>query len=280
MMLIDLHTHTSFSPDSDEPMKNMIERAIELNLDAYAITDHCEADRFFSRDNYKRPQTDHEYDIYNYNIVYENSVSAICKAKELYPKLNLLCGIEWGQALYDMKATEIMCNDKRLDFVIGSLHELEDMPDFAFIDYSQFDIDNLLRKYFEEIARLCEKPVFDTLAHLTYTLRYIEGEQKIKVDMNRYKDIIAQAFKSLAYNGRALEINTSGLRQGYGKTFPTLDFIKLFKEMGGEIITIGSDSHRACDIGKGIAEGIEIAKQAGFRYCAYFKERKPNFIKL
>ncbi len=278
--MIDLHTHTSFSPDSDEPMKNMIERAIELGLEAYAVTDHCEADRFFERENYKRPQTDHEYDIYNYNEVYEKSLSALTKAKEIYPNFNLLCGIEWGQALYDMKATEIMCADKRLDFVIGSLHELEDMPDFAFIDYSEFDIDALLTKYFEEIARMCKNPVFDTLAHLTYTLRYIEGEQKIKVDMDKYKDIIAQAFKSLAYNGKALEINTSGLRQGYGKTFPTLDFVKLFKEMGGEIITLGSDSHRACDIGKGIATGEEIAKAAGFKYCAYFKERKPVFIKL
>lgn len=278
--MIDLHTHTSFSPDSDEPMKNMIERAAMLGLEAYAITDHCEADRFFSRENYKRPQTDHEYDIYDYREVYEKSLSALTKAKELYPKFNLLCGIEWGQPLYDMKATEIMCNDKRLDFVIGSLHELENMPDFAFIDYSEFDVDALLTKYFEQIAKMCESPVFDTLAHLTYTLRYIEGEQKIKVDMDKYKDIIAQAFKSLAYNGKALEINTSGLRQGYGKTFPTLDFVKLFKEMGGEIITLGSDSHRACDIGKGIAAGEEIAKEAGFKYCAYFKERKPVFIKL
>ncbi len=279
-VLIDLHTHTAFSPDSDEKMENMIARAIELNLDAYAITDHCEADRFFSRENYSRPQSDYEFDIYDYNKVYEASVSAVTKAKEKYENFNLLCGIEWGQALYDEKATQIMQNDKRLDFVIGSLHELENMPDFAFINYKEFDIDDLLYKYFTEIHRLCQKPVFDSLGHLTYTLRYIEGNQGIKVDMSKYDEIIAQAFKSLGLNGKAMEINTSGLRQSYGKTFPTLEYVKLFKEMGGEIITIGSDSHQACDIGKGIKQGMELAKAAGFKYCAYFKQRKPYFLKI
>ena len=279
MNLIDCHSHTVNSPDADDSVFAMCERASSLGLSAYAITDHCEANRFYSIEYYKGIPNDH--DTYDFDISFEKSMAENTSAKEKFAgKLNLICGIELGQGTHDLTVADKIVSDKRLDFVIGSMHELYGIEDFCFMDYSKYDVKELLHKYFKEIYELCIWNKFDVLGHLTYTLRYIEGENGIKVDLTPYNDIIREIFKLIIQNGKGIEINTSGLRQKYGKTFPALEYVKLFHDLGGEIISIGSDSHCTQDIGKGVAEGAEIAKAAGFKRLCYFKERKPVFINI
>ena len=98
--------------------------------------------------------------------------------------------------------------------------------------------------------------------------------------MKPYEEIIAECFKVLINKGKGIEINTSGLRQTYGRTFPDFNYIKLYKDLGGEILTIGSDSHSTYDLARGIPEGIELARFAGFVSTCYFKKRKPYFVNL
>lgn len=280
-MLLDMHTHTSFSVDSEEPFENMLSRAEQLGLTAYAVTDHCEAERFYSAEHYARPKMNSNFDVYDYRDCFYASVEAVTAAKDAYNgKMKLLCGVELGEALYDMEATAEILSDKRLDFVIASLHELEGYDDFAFLDYNKYNIEELLYKYFLEIYRICKWGEFDSLGHLTYTLRYIEGKFGFKVNMSRYREIIRESLRALAEKNRALEINTSGLRQSYGKTFPTPEYVGMFRELGGAIITVGSDAHNVNDLATGIADGIAIAKAAGFDYVAYYEKRQPVFVKI
>lgn len=277
--LIDCHSHTNNSPDADDSVKAMCEQAIKLGLTAYAITDHCECNRFYSIEHYNG--IPNGYDTYDFNIDLEKSLSEITEAKKHYDgKLNLICGIELGQATHDYEVAEKIVSDQRLDFIIGSMHQLPSNDDFAFIDYTKFDIPTLVKAYYDEIYKLCLWGKFDVLGHLTYTLRYIEGNNGIKVNMKPFEEIIRESFKILINNGKGIEINTSGLRQKYGKTFPSIEYVKMFREMGGEVLSIGSDSHRIADLGKGITDGIEIAKLAGFDYVAYFKNRNPIFEKI
>ncbi|MCM1328038.1 MAG: histidinol-phosphatase HisJ family protein [Ruminococcus sp.] len=281
MNLIDCHTHTQFSVDSEADITEMIEKAVSLGLAAYAVTDHCECNRWYSAEHYPDEDT---YRYYDFGRDFENSVSAVTELKEKYGgKLNLICGVEMGQATHDYGIAEKIVSDSRVDFVIGSMHQLPKTEDFAFMDYGKMspkDIADLAERYFLEINKLCKWGKFDVLGHLTYILRYMEGEGGVKVDMSPYEEIIRDSFKLLIQNGKGIEINTSGLRQKYGDVFPSLYWVKIFKEMGGEVLSLGSDAHTAEDLGKGIAEGAEIAKAAGFEYLCYFKERKPNFIKI
>lgn len=281
MNLIDCHTHTQFSVDSEADINKMIERAAELGLSAYAITDHCECNRWYSEEHYPGEDT---YHYFNFGRDFENSVSAVTRLKEKYSgKLNLICGVEMGQATQDLEISEKIINDERLDFIIASMHQLPKTEDFAFIDYSDYSIDgiyDLLERYFNEIYKLCKWGKFDVLGHLTYTLRYIKGCFGIDADISRFDEIIAESFRELIYNGCGIEINTSGLRQAYGDTFPSLKYVKLYRELGGEILSIGSDAHTVEDLGKGTAEGAEIAKAAGFTHLCFFKRRKPVFIKI
>ncbi len=281
MNLIDCHTHTQFSVDSEADINAMVERACELNLTAYAITDHCECNCFYHKDHY----TENKYsDYFGYCDDFEGSVSAVTALKEKYAgKLNLLCGTELGQATHDFETAGKIVSDPRLDFVIGSMHQLPGIEDFAFIDYTKYTKESiyvLLERYFNEIYKLCKWGKFDVLGHLTYTLRYIQGNFGIEVDTSRYNEIIAESFRALIHNGCGIEINTSGLRQAYGRTFPSLEYVKLYRSLGGEILSIGSDAHTVEDLGKGIKEGAELALEAGFKHLCWFKQRKPVFTEI
>ena len=278
---IDCHTHTQFSVDSDADIIGMIERAMELGLSAYAVTDHCECNRWYSEEHYPDETT---YRYFDFGRDFENSVSAVTKLKVQYDgKINLLCGVEMGQGNQVPEIAETIVNDSRLDLVIGSMHQLPKTEDFAFIEYEKMTEDEmkkLLERYFLEVFNLCKWDKFDILGHLTYPLRYIEDKGNVKIDMGPYEDIIREIFKVIIHNGKGIEINTSGLRQKYGKPFPEFRFVKMYRELGGEIISIGSDAHTVNDLGKGVADGAEIAKQAGFKYLCYFKERKPQFLNI
>ncbi|MCL2053494.1 MAG: histidinol-phosphatase HisJ family protein [Oscillospiraceae bacterium] len=286
MLFTDCHTHTVNSPDGLMTAEEAVQAALKIGLDVIALTDHCEANRFFSSAHYGASPGDYKFDIYDYSIPFERSMRDNTLAKNRNEgKITVLCGIELGQATFDEGLAESIASDKRLDFVIASMHQIPDKKDyvsedFAFMDYGKVDVQTALREYFGELYKLCRWGKFDALGHLTYTLRYIEGEWGLKPDMSEYEGVIRDCFKLLAQKGLGIEINTSGLRQKYGKTFPDLSYIKMFREAGGEIVTLGSDAHNTADLSKGIKEGAELALAAGFKRICYFKERKPYFADI
>lgn len=282
MKLIDCHTHTQFSVDSEADLGMCAERADRLGLAAYAVTDHCECNSWYPTEHYS--DGDDMHDSYRYKDCFLDSVAAVTALKEKYNgKLNLICGVEMGQPQAAPEATAFINADERVDFIIGSLHQIRGEKDFYYIDYIDLGTDkiyDLLERYFMELNEMCRTNSFDVLGHLTYCLRYMKQRHGIEPDISRFDDIIADSFRTLAQNGKGIEINTSGLRQGFGETFPNLRYTKLFREMGGEIISVGSDAHTAEDIGKNVRDGIEIAKAAGFTRIAYFKKRQPQFIAI
>lgn len=281
--LCDMHTHTAFSPDAKSSPEEMCERAAELGLAAYAVTDHCDCNFWEEADGNSGSDAVTDFDMYGSGRYSRQSIAAQQSLKEKYSGLNFLCGIELGQPLQNLSAAEEIVGNSALDFIIGSHHQNAGRDDFYWIKYNELtmrEITSLLDDCFEQTLEMCRWGKFDVLGHLTYPLRYIVGEYGINIDLGRYRDIIAEIFSVLISNGSGIEINTSGLRQKYGRTFPDFEYIRLYRELGGEIITLGSDAHCAEDIGKGIAEGAQLAQAAGFGYIAYFKKRRAEFIKL
>lgn len=268
MVPFDFHNHSNQSPDGNNLPKEMVERAIELGMKHYTLTDHLEINKFYDEEFlYEEP-------------VRQSSLIVPQLAKEFADKIDIGYGVELGQPLHDMELTQRMLDTYDYDFIIGSCHMIRGYDDFYFLDYKKIDPQFLMNVYFEELLEMCEWGGFDVLGHLTYPLRYITGEFGIEINMDEYDDIIADIFKTLIKNGKGIEINTSGLRQKIGKALPDLYYVKMFRNLGGEILTIGSDAHCTADLGKGVNEGIEIAKQAGFDKVAFFKKRKPEFITI
>lgn len=259
---MDLHTHTDNSPDGHHSPMYMCESAELKGLRAIAFTDHCEVDSYY-KDHYDR-------------ACYQSYFEMVKARSAFMGKLIVAAGIELGQPGYDTKLADEILAARDYDVVIGSVHNLRDREDFYFMDYTgktAADMDPLLEEYFKELHTMAQWGNFDIFAHLTYPLRYIVGENHIPVNLKKYDDIIQETLKLVAEKGIALEINTSGLRQPIGQTLPTLEYVKRFKDLGGEYITIGSDSHFAEDVGKGIEEGMALAAEAGYTHTVLFQKR-------
>ncbi len=267
-MIADCHNHSTQSPDGKNTVREMAQRAVELGIEHYTITDHLEINKFYDEEFlYEEP-------------VRESSVLVPQVIREFEGKLDMHYGVELGQPLHDMKLTERMLDSYDYEFIIGSCHMVKGWDDFYYLDYQKTDPYYLLGLYFDEVLQMAEWGRFDVLGHLTYPLRYIQGDFGIKIDMSRYENIIEEIFRTIVKNGMGIEINSSGLRQKIGVTMPDEHYVSLYKKCGGEIITVGSDAHRASDLGKGIRESISLAKKCGFDKIYYYKNRKPVGVNI
>lgn len=263
--LIDQHVHTDNSFDGHHNVVFICEKALENDLRGVAFTDHVEID---AKDMALR------------KIAVPSYIETMKARNAFTGRLIVSAGIELGQAVYNKELSESILNSLKYDIVLGSIHNLPDMKDFFFLDYTQHDPDQLLEAYFRQVLELARWNGFDSLAHLTYPLRYIVGEQKMEVNLNRYEDIIREILKTLVQNEKALEINTSGLRQAIQDFLPQERYVRMFKDMGGKYITIGSDAHYAYDVGKGCAQGMKMAYDCGFREITLFERREPVQITI
>lgn len=259
--IMDLHVHTDNSFDGNHSIMYMCEKACEKNVKAVAFTDHVEADCYYE-EHYDKVAIQSFFDTMKARCAFEG-------------KLIVCAGIELGEACFSPETADRIISERKYDFVAASIHNLRGEQDFCFFDYAEYDVEGILDEYFDEELNLVQWGGFDSLAHLTYPLRYIMGEQKIPVDMSRYKGKIDEILKTLAEKDKALEINTSGLFQKLKSTMPGEDVIKRFRELGGKLVTIGSDSHYANRIGNGIQRGMELAKRCGFDSVALYKSREP-----
>lgn len=199
MNLFDSHVHSDNSHDGEHSITFLCEHAEQKKLMGLCITDHYELDQNLA-------QAD---------LCLRNSFMETGKARQAFDyRLVVMNGIEMGQAIQNKEKAQEILRRYRFDFVLGSLHCIRGMDDFAYIDFSDLDVDVILTRYFEEILELCQWGQFDSLAHLTYPLRYITGQYHIPVDLSRYDSIIDEILRTLAQKGLGLEINTAGLRRG------------------------------------------------------------------
>lgn len=265
----DCHNHSNFSFDAYDSLENMCKRAIELGFLHYGCSDHCECNDYYS-------------EVYPYHKSAKHSYEKLMELKEVYPFL--LAGVELGQPLQALDSALDVLNGRDYDFVIGSLHNVKGEEDFYYWDKqtpkTEKDINYFLNSYFTEILEMLDWGKFDSLAHLTYPLRYIKYPDGSKVTFDPYMDYVEQIFNTLIHKGIALEINTSGLRQAIGETMPNEKILKFYKELGGELITIGSDAHCVKDLGKGLNEGLALLQSLNFKQFTVYKNRKPIMINI
>lgn len=272
MILCDVHTHSNNSFDAENSVEEMCNSAISKGFFAIAITDHCEAP--FIRFGYNK-----EFGDFSKKIPLSYSQTSIAK-KKFEQKLKVLCGIELGEPMHDFECTKKALSFGDFDFILASVHNLKDREDFYYTDFKSCNISEILKLYFNELAETASFADFDSLAHLTYPLRYIFEKTGEYPDLSPYQSVIDDIYKILISRNKALEINTSGLFKPIGRTLPDEIQIKRYKELGGKLITLGSDAHTADALGNGIGEGIRLAHRCGFESYVIFEKRKPISIPI
>jgi len=270
LIFADCHVHSTMSADAKDSYEDETESAIQKGLGIICFTEHADdcctglaaARRSYLAD--RHTINDH-----------------FAAAKGLYGnRIQMYHGIELGNILHSPEKAQQVSALPELDFIIGSLHAMRGCVDFCRITYTDGEqCRDIARRYMAECLAAAKVGCCDVFGHLGYIQRYM-ARQGQGVNMLEFTDEFRTLFLELINAGIGIEVNTSGLRDKANTPFPLPPLVKLYRECGGEIITVGSDAHTAEDVGRGIPEAYELLKDCGFRYVAVFKKRKPEFLPL
>lgn len=266
-MLWDTHMHTYFSGDSNADPADMARAAIEKQLDGICITDHLDIDY----------PGDPEAFLLDFDH-YQPEIAAL--QKQFSDRLKILFGIEMGlQPHLAAKHHEIL-TQMDFDFVIGSSHVVHGTDPYYPSYYEGRSEDAAYLEYFESILENIEAfDEFDVYGHIDYVVRY--GPNKnANYSYEKYADVIDEILRRLLAHGKGIELNMAGFKYGLGHPNPTEQILKRYRELGGEIITIGADGHGPSQIAWDYGKVPGLLRDAGFSYYTVFEKRKPNFIKL
>ncbi len=263
MNILDNHVHTHFSIDGRDTMEEVIKAAINRGVRYLTFTDHLE----YNRDKFSIDCKKYSEAINEYKGKYEKSIE-------------LLTGIEVGYQKHLQGEIENIINSNPFDFVLCSTHTVDEINVADEKYFQGISKKEAYTKYFESIMETTKKfRNYDSYGHLDYIIRYGNFENK-EIIYEDYRDVIDEVLKNIISSGRGIELNTSGFRYGLNAIHPNIDILRRYKELGGEIITVGSDSHQAKDVCKDFHRAYDMLNYFGFKYVCIFKKRVPQFISI
>lgn len=264
--MYDYHMHSAFSSDTDVPMEAMILSAIQKGLKEICFTDHIDYD-------YASPEIAFEFD----TTVYKNTILAL---REQYKdQISIRLGIEIGVQPHILDKCTALVNAVEPDFIIASQHTIG-RQDLYLGDFYRgrspeeaiaFGMNELL-----EIVTHFER--FCVVGHIDILKRYNEAVRNTSKAV--YLQAVKPVLEALIAKGKGIEVNTSGLRQGLDETLPARELLVLYKELGGEIITIGSDAHNPNDIAHSFEPVLELLQSIGYKSVYRFEGMKPYPIAI
>ena len=261
--MIDYHIHTSLSADCDFSMNQMAKAAVDRGLKYICFTDHIDFDF---------PSGEFMVDFDEYKNQLED-------AKKAFPQISIAKGIEAGIETQTWHRYKDLLKGQDLDFIIGSIHVV-----FGYDPYYPELWDSVTKQQvFDEYSILllnCLEAieVFDVLGHIGYIGKYCPFEDNL-FKYSDYSDIIDTILKKIIKSNKGLEVNTSGLLKT-ADYMPEKPIIERYHELGGEIITIGSDAHLPDNVGYKSKEALEYLKHVGFKHVFTYNQRSPVAVPI
>lgn len=269
MIISDCHMHTSFSSDSEAPMEDMILSAIHKGLRTICITEHMD---------YDYPVQEDDCDFIVDVDAYHKKLSEL-KAKYA-SRLEVLFGIECGMMPYLAPRYDKLVKSYDFDFVICSSHLVNGADPYYPAYFKGKTEYQAYGEYFSTITENIKAfKDFDTYGHIDYVVRYGPNQNR-DYSYTKYREFLEPVLKTIIESGKALEVNTGSFIKGMTEPHPQSDVLRAYKEMGGELITIGADAHKPKDVACGYDIVDAMLKEIGFRYYTVFKNRKPEMILL
>lgn len=272
-MLADYHTHClPYSPDADASMLQMALAAARRGVTHMCFTNHIEnccqtplyPDQF---------PPFHDWD----GLLQEFS----SVRDELRGKLELRLGCEIGSPHYLPEEGQSVYGQPIFDFAIGSVHNLRSKRDFYFLTYPE-DFEDFrpeVEEYLDENIALARSGLCDVIGHIGYMRRYMARQGK-GFDLMLFEDRLRELFTTCVQRGVGIEVNCSGLSDALRDFIPGPEVLRLYRSLGGEIITCGTDAHDPDRVGAGIGEAYELLRSLGFKYVCLYKDHRPEFVRI
>lgn len=257
---IDYHMHSRNSCDTNIPMHEMCERALELDIPEIAFTEHY---------------NEHQGDICKDKYSPENYFRDLeeCRTRYAPHGLTIRAGLEVGEGHLYQSEVETMLSAYPYDFVLGSLHWTRGESIFNPQYFSARSAHDAMTQYFIELAEMAEVSDYDCLSHIDVCKRFAYNVYN-HFSITDWENVVRPVLAAVIKRGKGIEINTSALRMPVAQVHPGAECIQWYREMGGEVLTIGSDSHNPRQLGTGLDVALDVARAAGFTQLARYERRK------
>lgn len=260
--MFDYHIHSTFSPDSTQSLDDICKVAIEKNITEIAITDHMD----------KKP---------GFKFDYSNYIDEIEKVRERFKgQVAIVNGVEIGVREDNINKLIDYTQNNKYDFIIASTHYVGNYHLSSQEFIAGKGVNQIYTEYLNNLLNIVRNfNDYSVLGHLDLIVRYVNTNGN-SIEYEKYSDLIDEILNLVINNNKGIEINTSSYEYGFDFTMPNAKILKRYNELGGQIITIGSDAHQTKYIGNKFAETNEMLKQLGFKYICRFKDFKPIFEKI
>ena len=261
--MFDCHLHTTVSYDGYGTPLEMAEAAAAGGLKEICFTDHLDY-------MLRVPKAEMAFCVEDYNKAFDG----LC-----VPGLLIRQGVEVGLTPWNVDEIRKDLSKRHYDFVLGSIHFIDDEDPYYPYFWEGKTVLQAERMYFEEMYK-CLKlhDDFDVLGHLTYITKHKANPAPRALPLAEYREIVAEIMKLLIEKGKGMEVNTSGVDR-CGDYLPGVDYLRLFKDLGGEIVTVGSDAHGPDRVGQYTMDACRMVSEI-FGYVCTFADRKPIFHKI
>ncbi|CAH2213007.1 histidinol-phosphatase HisJ family protein [Tepidibacter aestuarii] len=264
--IIDSHIHTDYSPDCKAKMEDIVIQAVELGLKKIIFTDHVD---------YDSPD-----ELFGGEIDYNEYMKEIKYLRDKYKEIEILMGVEIGYQPHLNNKLDKFIKSYPFDFVICSMHSCDGLDLYNGDFFKGKTQRQSYMNYFESIKRCIENyDNYDVYGHLDYIVRYGNFDNK-ELKYEDFKKIIDEILGLIIEKGKGIEVNTAGFRYNLKTTHPNIDILRRYIEMGGKVITLGSDAHRPNELCSDFEKTIKILKGIGVNKIAQFKNRVPSFIEI
>lgn len=270
--LVDLHIHSSCSADGESGISDYARRAAVLGFREIGFCEHVDLD-----------PRDQDYGFLNV-LRYDQEIAS---ARSLEPLVALRQGVELSYQARREGEIRAWLATQAWDFVVTSVHLVDYADGWAIISepsttgtyFATHSQRQAYAPYFEELLRAAQSGLGDVLGHFDLVKRF-GVRQYGPFEPETFQEEIRTVLRAAIDSGMGLELNTSGLRQSPGEPYPGLTILQWYHELGGEILTLGSDTHHANSLGEGLAQAQALAQAAGFRAIAAFEQRNVRWIDL
>lgn len=256
-----MHSRVSF--DSKEDPANIVKAAEKMGLREICFTDH----------------TDYFVNVEEQKWIFDQQIYSENYDHLTHPTIKIRRGMEFGLKPYNAGQLAADAAKRDYDFILGSVHFVNEVDVYEPSYWQTITVPEAEIAYLEETLKCVQHhDGYDVLGHLTYLSKCRGHHTHKPIDLNQHREIVEQILKTIIAKGKGIEVNTSGMDR-CGDYLPGMDYVRLYKQLGGEIITIGSDAHTADRVGQYSHEVAALLKDI-FGYVCTFEGRKPIFHKL
>lgn len=268
MILPDYHIHTSYSPDSKMDPEEAVRAAIASGVTNICFTEHMDLG--------------HHMEMYDQVPNFAGMEETISRLIEKYPKITIGKGIEVGYIPETADQTAEVLENQKFDYVLLSTHCVDGLD--CGLPESKRGQDKLTayQRYLETVyASVTDdrlEKYYDCVSHIGYIAKGLHYEVN-DFPYQMFPELFDKILCEIIKRGKGIEVNTSGIDRG-GHVLPHPSIIRRYWELGGRIITIGSDAHKSQNVGAYIKDAIDIIANAGFEEITLFQNRVSSFVKI